>query len=99
MTTADDGEVTIAVLPLKTSPLRVGPTAAALAGRETAGAVGALALATGAAIASVVMTAVARAARLLIGLGRRYLRCVDIDSPKVETFPDACVGHACDRGR
>jgi hypothetical protein len=78
---ADDGEVTIAVPPLNVSAMRVGPVAAA-----GGGSVAALAPATGAAIASAVMTAVAKAARLRIGLGRRSLRCVDIDSPKVEMF-------------
>jgi hypothetical protein len=56
-----------------------------MAGGGTWG-VAALASATGAAIASAVMTPVAKAARLLIGLGRRSLRCVDIISPEVEMF-------------
>jgi hypothetical protein len=86
--TAGDGEVTIAVPPLNVSPVRVGPVAAALAmaGWGTAAGVAALVSATGAAIASAVMTPVAKAARLLIGLERRSLRCVGMASPKVEMF-------------
>jgi hypothetical protein len=69
---AADVETTARVPPLKTSPMRVGPWAYSrpTEGSKTATGVAALASAIGAAIASAVMTPVAKAARLAIGLMR-----------------------------